>query len=189
MRRGQYTYYSYAKPEASLMEVMNRLAGGSLEIAEDILPHEDDFIRTDSIASDLHRQYRTALRQKEKLTAENGVDDPMAEIAQDLADSARSALETRLIELRREQESVDRARQLRVMEKEEQIRARAQEKRETAMALFYRLQMMDRLRRKQKEQTGADMLLMYMMMFFFISTGSVSYLKPAYARSFNRLAA
>jgi hypothetical protein len=188
MRRGPHTYYAYAKPERSLMEVMNTLAqAGVMTSADDVL-REDDFVRTDTLAADLHRQYRTALKQQEKLIAENGTDDPMAEIAQDLAESARSALDTRLIELRREQEAVDRARRQQLSEKENQIRLRAQEKRETAMVLFYKLQMFERFRRKQKEQ-DSDATLMFMLMFFFFGMRPLPYVQPACSRSFNRLAA
>lgn len=171
------------------MEVMNTLAqAGVGDQVADIAPGDEDFIRTDALAADLHRQYRTALKQQEKLTAENGADDPMAEIAQDLAESARSALDTRLIELRREQAAIDRARRQQLSEKEEQIRLRAKEKRETALALFSRMQMLERLRRQQAERNN-DMTLLYMMLFFFLGIGPFRYVQPACSRSFNRLAA
>ncbi len=65
----------------------------------DPLSEVEAFTSADPILAALHKQYLEANVQHKKLIRENGLDDPMAEIAADMLDSARSAVQTRLLEL------------------------------------------------------------------------------------------
>jgi hypothetical protein len=60
------------------------------------------YISMDSVLADLYRQYLDALRRQSNLISSNGRHDPMTEVACDAAESAHSAYQTRLLELRRE---------------------------------------------------------------------------------------
>lgn len=104
----------------------------------------------DPVLTALHRQYLDALAFHKKLVEENGVRDPMTEVAADMLDSARSAVQTRLIELlalREEetQEDADRRQRARHAEEEAALaRAKADRRRRDGAgdlifwyALFY----------------------------------------------------
>lgn len=60
----------------------------------------DAFLAVDSLLAQMHKQYKDALKYSEKLVRLRGPDDPMAGVAADMADSAKSAFQTRLIEVR-----------------------------------------------------------------------------------------
>ena len=81
---------------------MSALAKSSRDIVEDAL----DQMPTDPILSALHKEYQEAKNAHRQLVQSNGIDDPMTEVAADMLDSARSAVQTRMLELKewREQE-------------------------------------------------------------------------------------
>lgn len=58
------------------------------------------YIAVDSVLASLYKQYCAAKENLGKLLVENGSQDPMTEIAWDIHDSLRSAIETRLLELK-----------------------------------------------------------------------------------------
>jgi len=100
----------------SLQETMNRMAGRMDSLLEDHqrdLPtpettdsHELRFwIAVDPLLADLHKHLVDAKSDRARVCARHGEDDPMADIANDIADSAQCAVDTRLIELRRNEES------------------------------------------------------------------------------------
>lgn len=57
------------------------------------------FAAADPVLADLHKAYLEAGRHYRKLAATFGADDPMVEVSLDMLDSARSGVQTRLIEL------------------------------------------------------------------------------------------
>lgn len=67
----------------------------------------DAFMPVDPVLARLHKEYLEANAQHKRLLRERGARDPMAEVAADMLDSARSAVQTRLIELQelREEET------------------------------------------------------------------------------------
>ena len=93
------------------------------------------FMPVDPVLAALHKEYLDANACHKKLLRENGLNDPMAEVAADMLDSARSALQTRLIELQESRELevqealVRRLRARRAEQEAAQVRARI-EKRE-----------------------------------------------------------
>ena len=58
------------------------------------------YMQVDTILAQLYKQYCEAKDHLGKLLAYTGANDPMTEIAWDMHDSLRSAIETRLLELR-----------------------------------------------------------------------------------------
>ena len=58
------------------------------------------YINLDSVLASLYKQYCAAKENLGKLLIQNGPQDPMTEIAWDVHDSLRSAIETRLLELK-----------------------------------------------------------------------------------------
>lgn len=95
--------------QASLSELMNALiARMEYAHAEDIqdIPEArywhmiEIYIQVDEILASLYKQYCDAKENLGKLLVANGSDDPMTEIAWDMHDGLRSAIETRLIELK-----------------------------------------------------------------------------------------
>lgn len=65
----------------------------------------ESYISIDPILGALYKEYCAAKENLGKLLITNGAQDPMTEIAWDMHDSLRSAIETRLLELK-EDESV-----------------------------------------------------------------------------------
>ncbi|MDB5490263.1 MAG: hypothetical protein JWO78_112 [Micavibrio sp.] len=101
----------------SLQETMNQMARrmeGLLDeaehkkeqtqgtAAEESLPGDDLrlWAAVDPVLADLQKHLADARANMLSLQKQRGAKDPMAEIAQDMTDSAASAVETRLIELR-----------------------------------------------------------------------------------------
>lgn len=69
-------------------------------------PQEIRFwIALDPVLADLHKHLVDAKAEMEFLSDRYGSDDPMAEVAADRVESAQCTVETRLIELRRNQEA------------------------------------------------------------------------------------
>lgn len=58
------------------------------------------YMTVDSVLASLYKQYCAAKDNLGRLLIENGPQDPMTEIAWDMHDSLRSAIETRLLELK-----------------------------------------------------------------------------------------
>lgn len=102
---------------ASLQAIMN----GMLNRLDDILPDElqnapEDrdwpfihiYLKIDPVLAQLYKQYCDARAKLDQLHRERGSDDPMAEIAADMKDSAHTAVETRLLELKENAEAQGR---------------------------------------------------------------------------------
>lgn len=93
----------------SLQDLMNRMAGRLDAILPDELqamPADRDwpfihlYLGSDPLLAQLYKQYCDARERLDKLRREFGRDDAMADIAADMRDSAHSAVETRLLELK-----------------------------------------------------------------------------------------
>lgn len=93
----------------SLQDVMNGMAdrgftGDRRDICRapgSLFTERDAFIAVDPLLASLHKQHLEARARYGHLLAVNGKNDPMAEVAAIMADSAESAFLTRLIEVRR----------------------------------------------------------------------------------------
>lgn len=90
--------------ESVIADIIRRLDGvhagqGDHAGHADPLRQLEAFMPVDPVLARLHKDYLDANRNHKKLAETHGMNDPMTEIAADLLDSARSALQTRLIEL------------------------------------------------------------------------------------------
>lgn len=105
----------------SLKSLMNAMVR-RLEFAhlEDIGPIPEEkhwpligiYIQIDSVLAALYKEYCEAKDMLGNMMVKGGSDDPMTEIIWDMHDSARAAVETRLIELRDDKGTTERVRQL-----------------------------------------------------------------------------
>ena len=101
----------------SVQDIMNQMAGrmdALLDAQERTrttretgdIPEELRFwIAVDPLLGDLHKQFIDARAGHMRLSRTRGVDDPMTDVANDMVDSAQCAFETRLIELRQDEDS------------------------------------------------------------------------------------
>jgi hypothetical protein len=124
----------------SLHDIMNDMvrAPATLIPQKEISPaaEADAFIALDPLLAGLHKQMLNAQAQLKKLKKSNGKKDAMTAVAADMLDSARSAFETRLIELRRDHFKIRAARRL-LRKADEKA---AQEQAKTALQYQVRLQ-------------------------------------------------
>lgn len=95
----------------SLQETMNQMArrmDGLLEDKPAAICGEDEthlYLAVDPVLADLHKHLADAGANMRRVQKQCGDKDPMTDVARDAADSARSAVETRLIELRHSAET------------------------------------------------------------------------------------
>ena len=97
--------------KVSLQEIMNRMVTrfetikteGADSYQKDPWTEIKAYIGLDPVLGDLHKQYLDARAQHKKLLTENGKSDAMTEIALDVRASTVSAIETRVIELRKDE--------------------------------------------------------------------------------------
>ena len=76
------------------------LAEAEYHTLRDPVTEEEAYIAHDPLLARLHKDYLDACAQTDKLAKDLGVDDPMTSVSADMAESALSAFETRLIELK-----------------------------------------------------------------------------------------
>jgi len=74
----------------------------------------DAYMVVDEVLANLYKQYVQAKENLARLVIDNGSDDPMTEVAWDMHDSTRCAIETRLIELRKDSGTTERARKIKL---------------------------------------------------------------------------
>ena len=98
----------------SLQSIMNSMVSR----LDSILPHQKDlpegahaewplielFIKIDPVLADLFKQYQDAQNQLAGVIKERGPNDPMTDVTRDMADSAKTAVTTRYIELQEDEE-------------------------------------------------------------------------------------
>lgn len=81
------------------LDAVGAQGGGTPSLPGDPLDQIEALMPVDPVLAALHKEYLDANARHKKLARESGVGDPMTEVAADMLDSARSALQTRLIEL------------------------------------------------------------------------------------------
>jgi hypothetical protein len=103
---GSYLKMPSENSLSSLMNAMiSRLEYTHPEVLENIPESKqwemiNVYIAVDPVLANLYKQYCAAKENLGKLLVQNGSQDPMTEIAWDMHDSLRSAIETRLLELK-----------------------------------------------------------------------------------------
>ena len=128
----------------------------------------ESFLAVDPILADLYKQYLDAKQRYEELMKCNGQDDPMAEVALDVMESAESAIETRLIELREDKKIVIEAlyqRKLLLKARQSEIQRNAYNYKERLQAFYQRGSA-----KFQTEQEAKDDYFLMMLLWFWLSS-------------------
>lgn len=115
------------------------------------------WISVDPLLADLHKRYLDLRANHRDIAKRHGVRDPMAIIAADMADSARCAADTRLIEIRQNQSLRAVVRAARIKAHNERVRTQAGESRSLQPVI-------SRVRLKQQAGEGFWMLFILMLM-------------------------
>lgn len=153
--------------ELVIKEIIRRLDGlhtdpDSGRAAGDPLQQLEAFMPVDPVLARLHKEYLDANRHHKTLAEKHGLADPMTEVAADMLDSARSALQTRLIELQ----------EMREAEVEEAIIRRLRARRAEDEAALARAAMEKRAKDRDGDGAFWFMLLYYWLMRqTFVATG------------------
>lgn len=152
-----------------LQDLMNRMASrmealaGNQSGAFANAPEELRFwLAADPLLADLYKQYLDAKASHQNLARLRGDHDPMVDVARDMEDSTKSAFETRLIELRRDEETksivLDLARRAHAEEEE-----RLSEKARAESAKFWRAFSQSKARMLKNRQKSTDHFLLIMI--------------------------
>lgn len=145
--------------EAIISDMIRRLDtirpdGQDTPSADDPLREIAALAATDPVLAALHKEYLEANSRHKKLVRENGADDAMAEVAADMLASARSAVQTRLIELQDVRESEGRA----VLERRMLAKKAEQEAARSILNA-----------EKRKNAQGADLFFWLVMFYWFMN--------------------
>lgn len=178
--------------DVSLHDILNTLVQGH-EITPDLcdLPPSESLLEEavyladmDDICARLHREYLTAKTQYQKLVRENGQDDPMAEMASDHLESAHSAREARIIELKQNERVMEKLMQRQRAEQQDMREKQTEEKRRQALAVFYRLELSRQISERQAAHTHHEAWLF--MLWVVLGMYPFTALKPAFSSAFNQ---
>ncbi|MEM7618188.1 MAG: hypothetical protein AAF244_02275 [Pseudomonadota bacterium] len=129
---------------------------------QDPLSEVEAFIQLDDVLAHLYKQFLEAKAYRQQLTAENGIDDPMTEIAIDMEDSAYCAFQTKYIELRQIREMMARAQRL-MRESKEALEREKTKEREEKYKNFIMLSKMQEKTREQNMRGGFEYAILLLM--------------------------
>lgn len=152
---------------SSLRDIMNDMIACP-ERLEDHLRRENA-IRTrieawtaiDPLLADLYKQFLDAKTYHRKVAGRHGSDAPMAIVASDMTDSAGSAFQTRLLEIRR-----DRSLRRRVLALLREARRYKEKEKRKALQSFYRQQGFMHDKRKAAEDSFNLAVFLWWMLYF-----------------------
>jgi hypothetical protein len=115
--QGSMAMKTTKKPQDTVNDIMKQMAGrmdALLDARErtqkaretGVVPDELRFwLAVDPLLADLNKQFIDARAQHIRLSRLHGPKDPMTDVADDMVDSAQCAFETRLLELRKDEDS------------------------------------------------------------------------------------
>lgn len=147
----------------------------------------DAFCVTDPLLFDLNKQYLNACQRHAQSAAEYGADAPMTEMAAIVKDSAQTALQTRLLEVKAQEEKVRAAKILLEEAAREEAAARRKERERQIIEDYRRMELFSSMG-KYKEKD--DALPLWIAIFVWLC--HQSFLRGRERRwqeQFNRLAA
>ena len=126
------------------------------------------YIQQDSVTAALYKDYREASARYTQLDDGNDHNAAMREVARDMMDSAWSALQTRLIEVREGDETATAMRAMRHLRHSNAAQMTTQRTRENERQAGFRRQRETIEAHKEKERKeAADALLAYLFLFWF----------------------
>lgn len=97
-----------AKMSSRMDDILDHASRQKIVDPDDLPAELQAFMAIDPLLADLHKQMVDARAHHTKLAKLRGPADPMTDVANDMMDSARTAFETRLLELRRQQDTKSR---------------------------------------------------------------------------------
>lgn len=163
--------------DISLQQAMNRVSMGldragpapmaaPLNPQPDLREELDLFADMDPLLSDLQKQYLDAKAVRRKQVQAFGANDPMAEIAADMEDSAWCAMQTRYIELRGERLLMARVQKEMRVERRQREYLLKREKERKALLFFQQMQLLRRIKDKgrEKKKSVENFLLAFVLL-------------------------
>ncbi len=172
----------------SLQTLMNAIARGEERGIEEACVPVDawtDSLESDSLLATLYKRYRNSKANYQALLKANGPDDPMAQIAQDMMESNRSAFETRLIELKRDRRCARTDEQTDIMARLDEARAKAGRlKKAKQQEAFYGRRARDRARRKAEKEGRDGMFVAWILLWLLQQSIQYSYERLKLAQVF-----
>ena len=144
--------------DLSLQDVMNTVsreleARGPAEPSRtpaNLLDELSIFAALDPVLGDLQRQYKDARYLRRTQEKQFGKDDPMADVARDMEDSAWCAMQTRYMEVRGDRDLMREVQQIQNEQRETERRALEGQRRREALETYYTADMVARMHRRDK---------------------------------------
>lgn len=139
-----------------LSAVLNDLASGRAGLIAQTLVRSpplcefDIFLQQDALLADLNRAYLDAKSHHRTVRHEHGAESPMADIAADLEDSAWCAMQTRLMELRRDGELMRFVQKTILDEQRAEAEKQREDQARQALDVYNRLEAIRLIKEKNK---------------------------------------
>lgn len=161
--------------DISLQQAMNRVSSGleqtglaSPTVRQTLREELDVFAQYDPLLADLHKQYLDAKAVCKRQVKSFGAEDPMAEVAADMEDSAWCAMQTRYMELRSERLLMARVQKEMRAERRARERLLEQEKQKRALFFFQQTEIFGRIKEKEqkKKLEVENFLLAFILLWF-----------------------
>ena len=144
----------------------------------------DAFVLMDPLLADLQKDFLDTKARYEELIRKNGQDDPMAQVAADMQDSAWCAMQTRYLELREQRILMRKAQRL--MREHDLEEEKAEEKKRREKLTIW-LQQLYALRKQQRKKSGISA---FALLVFYLFVNSETYTQDqAYLPLHQRFAA
>lgn len=126
------------------------------------------YIQLDSVTAQLYKDYREARARYSQLDDGNSRNEAMQDVARDMMDSAWSALQTRLIEMRDSDERAAAMKAMRNLRHSDETRLYQQRERDyQRQAGFRRQRETAEAKKQQSREEAANSLLAYVFLFWF----------------------
>jgi len=129
---------------------------------KDALSEVEAFMQLDPLLAQLHKQFLEAKIYRKELSAANGPNDPMTEVALDMEDSAYCAFQTRYIELRQVRDMMARAQRLMRDSAEDAEREKNKEREQEFKNFLMMAKMQDRVN-EQNRQGGFEYAILLLI--------------------------
>lgn len=152
---------------SSLRDIMNDMIACPERLEEHLCTEQvvrtrfDAWTAIDPLLADLYKQFLDAQSYHRKVAKRHGAADPMATVAADMTDSAGSAFQTRLLEIRR-----DRSLRRRVLALLRDVRRRKTKEKRDALQALYRQQGLIHDKRKAAEDSFNLAVFLWWMLYF-----------------------
>lgn len=139
------------------------------------LSEQEAYMRLDSLLARLHKDHENAAAYHDKLVRDLGADDPMTAVSEDMAESALSAFETRLIELKSDTDIARKVARMTCPEMQLEKVRRAKRLKRHRMALNMNRLRQDMIAKLRKDSEEQFFFMLIMMHIFKIGLEHLNY--------------